>query len=106
MRRWGRCLPPLIPMSLTLELRSWPARQHRALLLPYANQTVNAAQKREGGSQRGESFSVGHSSQYSPIITWPVKQHLVRISKVSSRARKGQPYWGLRRLTIVVHSYR
>ena len=36
MRRWGRCLPPLIPMSLTLELRSWPARQHRALLLPYA----------------------------------------------------------------------
>ena len=37
MRRWGRCLPPLIPMSLTLELRSWPARQHRALLLPYAN---------------------------------------------------------------------
>ena len=47
MRRWGRCLPPLIPMSLTLELRSWPARQHRALLLPHANQTVNAAQKRE-----------------------------------------------------------
>ena len=65
MRRWGRCLPPLIPISLTLELRSWPARQHRALLLPYANQTV----KREGGSQRGESFSVGHSSQHSPIIT-------------------------------------
>ena len=70
MRRWGRCLPPLIPMSLTLELRSWPARQHRALLLPYANQTVNSAQKREGGSQRGESFSVGYSSQHSPIITW------------------------------------
>ena len=54
MRRRGRRLPPFIPESLTLELRSRPARQRRALLPPHANQTVNAAQKREGGSQRGE----------------------------------------------------
>ena len=38
MQRRGRCLPPLIPWCLTLELRSWPVKQRHLLLEIYKSQ--------------------------------------------------------------------